>query len=119
LFKKAINLLDSGPLHYYLEKLTECREEFFKRCSPFRVGDTVEMVKTPNIDEKSGWWGSRHFLVAGSSATVKSIDFRKGKFMFDVCFTDESWIGMDGKVTPMKPENRHTFCFSESYFRRV
>lgn len=56
---------------------------------PFGVGDHVELIDPPVINEKlaPGWMGQRHLFVAGARGTVVSLEYLDGYrvgFQFDV-----------------------------------
>lgn len=85
----------------------------FDRC-PFKVGDRVQLTKTPVINEAEswGWMGFKHFLVEGALATVQARSFYKGKFRFDLCFDDESIIDSYTKEV-VKSNKKGVFVFYE------
>lgn len=114
--KEGIKILSKGPMEYYIAKLIECREELFKRCCPFGIGDKVELNQNLDIGKSSGWYHCRHFLTCGSKATVVDIDFYKGQFRMDVLFDNETWIDIHGKEH--KTDNKHSFCINEKKLRR-
>jgi hypothetical protein len=58
---------------YKLDAVLTAYHEMFSRFCPFKVGDRVQLKKTPKIDKGSGWSGSQHFLVEGAIATVKKL----------------------------------------------
>jgi len=99
--KKGCNVLFGGPMSYYLEKNTAIVEEFFKRCSPFRMGDVVEVTVDIDFEEAFGWAGYKDSLQKGCRAEViGDIDFRDGKFFCLVKALSGPGVG-------------HNFVFSE------
>jgi NTP pyrophosphatase (non-canonical NTP hydrolase) len=73
----------------------------------FKQGDRVVLKKAPKIEKDSGWYGSRHFLIAGATGTVGAVDFKNAYVRFD----DESWIDQQGKVQPCS--STHLYHFQE------
>lgn len=100
---------------YKLNSVLSSYSEMFSRFCPFKVGDRVRLTKTPAIERGSGWYGSRHFLVEGAIATVKGCDWKKGKFVFDLEFDNESWVDSEGRIQSIAPERRHVFGFGEDW----
>lgn len=80
--------------------------------SKFKIGDRVQLTKTPKIDDTSGWRGSKHFLIKGAKATVSDLYFRKSSFYYLLCFDDDSYIDFNGKVC--KTDRKSLFIFSEN-----
>lgn len=113
-FQKAEDILSGGPSSYYFQRIEEYVEGLFSFC-PFRIGDKVVLVKKPQIDEKSGWWGCRHFLVEGAIGTVREVDYYPWHFTACVEFDNESWIDSWNKKEIHPVENKHVFHFSEDY----
>jgi hypothetical protein len=68
------------------------------RLAPFKVGDRVQLAKTPNINEKDswGWMGAKHFLIKGAAATVQVREFYDASFVFGLHFDDDSWLTPEG-----------------------
>jgi len=83
------NLAD---LKYHLETANS-----IWKLAPFKVGDRVQLAKTPDINEKDswGWMGAKHFLVAGSKATVHNREFYDARFVFGLYFDNDSWFDMN------------------------
>lgn len=115
--EKGMSLLRTGPLHYYLRKMTDSVEYLLNRCSPFKVGDLVELAETPVIDGDvaPGWMSSRHFLVEGAKATVRSVDCDGDGLYFGVCFEEETCI-YNGQKRPVT--SRHIYTFRERFLRK-
>lgn len=116
--KDGMKLLDGGPLEFYMEKLTGCYDLLISRFSPFKVGDEVELAKTPIIteDKSWGWMGSRHFLKVGARGVVREVDVDGEGFTYYVAFEEDSWIESHTKrVHPYPPKERHTFGFREGW----
>lgn len=111
--KDGISILGGGPVNFYLDHLVECREEFFSRCTPFRVGDTVELTTTPNTD--NGWRESAHFLVQGAKGEVCEIDFSDGKFSIGIKIFNQTWIDLKGNEQPLK--EGYIYSLPETHLR--
>jgi hypothetical protein len=112
LIEQGMRRLSGGPLDYYLKQLVKARELLLTRFAPFKVGDRIILWHTPIIEPESGWYCSRHFLVAGSLGTVKESDCDgEGRLRFYVEFDNETWIDYDGKEQPVI--SKHRFCFFE------
>jgi hypothetical protein len=104
--------LTNSEYGFKLTELIESYGSLFDRFCPFRVGDRVQLSKTPEINEKTswGWIGSKHFLVDGAKARVTSRGYRNGLFCFGLVFDDESWINSsDGSLNPVDRPNEYTF----------
>jgi hypothetical protein len=103
---------------WHWKKLREYAQALFER-APFKVGDRVQMTVTPEITpEKSwGWMGARHFLVKGSLATVREVDFSDGHFCAWLHFDLDSWKSDDGTVHPS--ERKSLFCLWDTQIERV
>ncbi len=108
---KAVAVHTASELKYELEKLEDCKSEFFKRCAPCREGERVVIVRELNIPESSGWYHCAHFLVLGAKGTAHKVDFFGGRFRIDVVYDDESWVDRQGNEH--KVEDKHTFCMGE------
>jgi len=115
--KEGMSILSKGPMDYYLKGLMECREELFKRCCPFQIGDEVELIVDLKIEKSSGWYSCRHFLIVNAKATVREVDFYRGGFKFELEFYNESFIDFHGDEHPII--NRHIFVFDENKLRLV
>lgn len=103
--KTGMEKLNGGPMDYYLDRMIEMSDEFFRRCSPCVVGDSVELIKTPVIDLDSGWWPARAFLCAGSRGRVVDVEYYAKSFHAGIVFDSDP----DGA--------RGVYRLSESYFR--
>lgn len=108
-----------GEFGYKLNSVLSSYNEMFSRFCPFKVGDRIRLTKTPVIEQGSGWYGSRHFLVEGAIATVRNCDWHKGKFVFNLEFDDESWVDSEGRIYPIAPERRHMFSFGEDWIAAI
>lgn len=102
--------------------------ELFARTVPYRAGDRVRLLRAPKCE--GGWASSRHFLVAGALATVKSveIDYLMRDWSLYLEFDDESWIApfddyhlkyKRGDVIPTPPEDRHVYGFKPDWVEKV
>lgn len=96
-----------------LNEVFSSYNSMFDRFCPFKVGDRVELAKTPIIGEDSapGWVGCKHFLIAGAKGVVRERGYCEDHFVFDVEFDNESWIDKEGKIAPVTL--KHVFRFSE------
>jgi hypothetical protein len=108
---KNLNMaLSSGPASFYYDKLIG----YYEGCmaaAKYQVGDRVVLAHDLDLTNAPGWQPSAHFLIKDSPATVKGIDYRKGKYVYDVMFDYESWI--NDKKQKVMIEDRHTFCMHE------
>jgi hypothetical protein len=91
-------------------------EDMFERFSPFKIGDRVELIKTPIINEKEGWgWLSfKHMLVKGAVGTVKESEFYSKKFRFCIEFDEDTWHNTVLNIYE-KREPKGLFNFSEDF----
>lgn len=105
---------------------------YYKGCmaaSKFKVGDRIQLSKTPVINEKEawGWMRSKHFLIMGAIGTVKEVDYSEnvkgeGVYIYSISFDDETIMleypisGSQASVhsTP----HRHEYSFGESYLEK-
>lgn len=88
---------------YHFDTYHHYAETLFARFCPFQVGDRVRLMVTPTItaEQSWGWLPSKHFLVAGLTGTVKSIDLYKGKFGAGVEWDGQTYLSYpDNKPTP-------------------
>lgn len=115
LLTKAMQLLQRGPLDFYLKEISGAIEYCKEHYSPFRIGDEVILCSTPEINENHGWTSCKHFLVKGARAIVQEVDLGSKGFTYKVIFEDESWINRDKEVVKTEDGHRHTFGFSERY----
>jgi hypothetical protein len=115
-FKAKLDKVCKGSFEWGIEELAESYLSIFDRFSPFAVDDRVQLSKTLDIAESSGWYGSRHFLVQGSKATVRSRGYRDNKFSFDVVFDNETYISTigDTKGQALPVSSKHTYQMLES-----
>ena len=112
-FKQFNSVMSTGPSSYYLEKLMGYYEGCMK-AAKFQVGDRVELKEDY---AGHGWEGQRHFLIKGAKATIHDVDYHEGKYFYDIMFDDESWIGYDKKINPVK--DKHTFCFRQKALKKL
>lgn len=115
--KEGMRILDCGPPSYYFEKLKNQNKMLFERFCPFKMGERVQLKKTPNIPEDSGWYGSRHFLKKGSIATIRNIDTSELFFVFGLVFDKESYFDSEGKEH--LAVNKHRYTFPENDIEKV
>lgn len=118
--KNKVSELDSlltGDFGYRLNQVLESYTSLFDRFCPYKIGDRVKLKETLDIPKGSGWYGSRHFLIKGAIATVRTCEYQKDSFCFGLEFDDESWIDMHGEVTPSS--SKHLFHLSENCVERA
>lgn len=99
---------------YKVNRVLASYNDMFERFCPFKDGDRIYLVKAPDIDEKSGWYGSRHFLVQGATGKIVGRDYYKNKFCFSVEFDNESWIDEFG-VHHLVLEPKSIYTFDEDW----
>lgn len=121
---EAQRLLERGPASYYVNEITGAYEYLMDRFAPFKVGDRVMLKEAPDLDFNSGWWSSKHFLIRGALATVKTIECGPKGFTVQVIFDDESWIKEDfatktKEVVLMEKDRKHLYGFSDTAFAKV
>lgn len=113
--REAMDLLSIGPLEHTLTCLLLAQDLLFTKYAPFKVGDRVELARTPVITEKVafGWIGSKHFLVEGAVGVVRSLEvFSDGRLRVNVAFDNESWKSTrTDEVHPIADAQKHTYCF--------
>lgn len=118
-FQGQVNGAFGGSMPWGIEQLTDCFRSMFDRFSPFSVGDRVQLKETPKIQEGSGWYHCRHFLIKGAVGTIACRGYSDGAFTFDVTFDDESWIDRLGEKHLTNANERHTFHFSETWLEKA
>ena len=77
------------------------------------------MLCSADVDtsDAPGWNHCKHFLIKGAQAVITSVDYRKGKFYYDIIFDEETFINTDDEIKPVK--NKHTFNFEQSKLKRI
>lgn len=114
-FDNFNSVMEGGPASYYFERMTEYYEGCIK-AAKFKIGDRVELKETVT----DGWNSRNHFMTAGAKATIKDVDYYKGKYRYDIMFDKETWIkdwGPDkGEVDVV---DKHVFCFGQKLLRKV
>jgi hypothetical protein len=116
--RQAQKCFTSGPLDYWLKDLMECHDLLMRKYAPFKVGDIVVLTETPDIEEGSGWWCYRHFLVKGEKATVKEVSVDGTGFYAHIMF-DNQTDSMNGKTYHITGDNRKVFRFHEDGVVRI
>lgn len=113
--------MNQGPLSFTLETLLAAWDKLHTEHAPFKEGDRVILIETPDLSNSPGWHHSAHFLVKGAKATVVCCELTsKGFFGVDVVFDDESWIKQPytkdevEQIIPIEPDQRHTYGFNEN-----
>ena len=112
---KLNDTLSGGPASYYYERIID----YYKGCmkaAKFRKGERVELKEDVDLSDCSGWVSSKHFLIKGSVATVRDVDYYQGKYRYDIEFDDETWIDHHG--VKRVPDKKHTFCFYQKSLKR-
>ena len=108
-------ILSGGPASYYYERIID----YYKGCmkaAKFRKGERVELKEDVDLSDCSGWVSSKHFLIKGSVATVRDVDYYQGKYRYDIEFDDETWIDHEGNK--QIPSKKHWFCFYQKSLKR-
>jgi hypothetical protein len=119
MIKRGTNMLSGGPLTYYLETLTDCYDLLITRYAPFKVGQVVELSKTPTISETEapGWISAEHFLIEGARGIVREVEADGKGFRFMVTFENESWINAQKQEIRVYASARRLFMFREDCLR--
>jgi hypothetical protein len=95
---------------YKLKNVLTSYCDLFERFCPYKIGDEIELIVTPEISEivAPGWLPSKHFLITGAIGQIKSVEYRNNKFVVWVTFESESWIdSFTGEVHP----NPHNYLY--------
>jgi len=94
-----------------LEKLTEFVEFSVRKLSPFQMEDVVELAKTIDIKENSGWYCHKHILVKGRKGIIRDIIWNNGKFNYLWEPENQTWISAQDNIE--RPIDR-PYCFQLS-----
>ena len=116
-FKTSVNSACGGSFDWGMKEVGESYLSMFDRFCPHDVGDRVELTKNVPVEQSSGWYPSRHFLIQGGKGTIQSRGYRDGKFSFDVEFDDETWIDSNGDEQEVSL--KHVYGLNETYLRRT
>jgi hypothetical protein len=118
-FVDSVRCACGGSFQWGIEQIAASYKSMFDRFCPYEVGDRVQLTKSPPsaLEEGSGWYPSRHFLIAGSAGEVRNRGYSDNQFIFDVVFDNESWIGDKGVVHLMELDHKHTYRISEKCLR--
>jgi hypothetical protein len=114
-FDKAIK--EFSCMSDFKYAIENCKD-LFERFAPCKIGDRVELTKTPDINPKDswGWMDSKHFLIKGAVGTVKEVDFYHKKFKIGIEFDNETW--KNTQTDEKKPvERKHIYTFSEDFVK--
>jgi hypothetical protein len=114
-FRKFNSTVSSGPASFYFEEIMGYYEGCMK-AAKFQEGDRVTL-KEDWTGGASGWQHCKHFLKEGSPATVKSIDYHKGKYRYEIEFDNETW--MDDKGVEKPTSHKHLFTFGQKELKRL
>jgi len=112
-FRSFNSTMSGGPASYYFEKILGYYEGCMK-AAKFKEGDRVTL-KEDWDGGASGWAHCKHFLKEGEAATVMSVDYDKGKYVYDIEFDNESWIDDKGNVRATT--TKHTFHFPQKLLK--
>lgn len=106
---------------FYFDRLVEYKEALFsKRFAPFQVGDYIEIIEAPVINNEVawGWTGCKHFLIKGAIGFVKNVDYVNNTYVADCTFESESYIrDYDKKVIPIN--DKHVFRLKEALIKHL
>ena len=106
-------VLCGGPASYYYERIVE----YYKGCmaaSKFKEGERVELKE--DFTNTTGWDAFKHFMLKGAVATIKSVDYYKGKYRYEIEFDNETWTDHHGNKRV--PDRKHCFLFHQSDLKR-
>ena len=114
--KAGMETLQGGPLDFYLEKMAGSVEYLLTRFSPFKVGDLVELTETPEISDTVswGWLGAKHYMVAGATGRVASVDCDRSGLSYSVVMDNQTYI-FEGRKHPVSTPK--SFAFRERWLR--
>jgi len=112
-FKGKVGSACGGSFEWGVNEVVQSYLSIFNRFCPFKIGDRVQLKSTCRITgPEHGWYGSRHFLIAGSKAVVKERGYSDGQFSFYLEFDDESWKDDKGQLHPAT--QKHVYHFGEN-----
>lgn len=104
--QSGMDKLARGPANYYLDCLQVAHDLLVNKYSPFLKGQRVELAKTLDISDTSGWRGSRHFLIEGSRGTVTDVEVGSNGLLIFVRFDKETYFDYQGfEKIPEKPSS--------------
>lgn len=86
-----------------------------RKLLPCAEGGRVRLLKAPACN--GGWSRSKHFLIVGAIATVRSIEFVEGQFSANLVFDDETWI--DHKGNKRLPDHKRHYRFALPDFETI
>ncbi len=118
---EARDLLAGGPFEYTLDELVSCYELLMSRFSPLKVGDRIELSKTPKITPETapGWMSAKCFLVKGAEGTIVYAECGSNGFRYLVEFDNESWISShDNEIHPITT-SKGRYSFSENSLNKL
>jgi hypothetical protein len=102
-----------SEIDYKIKSVFNGYQEMFDRFCPFQIGDKVVLSKVPDFTKAPGLESSKHFLIEGAIAIVKTRNFKNQLFIFGLEFEEDSWIDTQGVIHKRKPEGRYLLCISE------
>ena len=112
--KDGFSMMNGGPMTFTLDCLLAAYNTLVNEYAAFKVGQRVELRDVPKaaLDQGSGWWHCRHFLVPRNGGTIQHVSCSSdGHMRYDVVFDRETWIDRDGKEQPVI--SKHVFCLFE------
>jgi hypothetical protein len=112
------DMFSNGPMTFCISEIVNCHKSLFDRFCPFKVGDRVQLAKTPKIDGSSGWAGSKHFLKKGARAFIRERGYSEGQFTFVLVFDEDSWLDLDQVIHKREGDRKGGYTFSEKIITR-
>jgi hypothetical protein len=86
---------------------------------PFKAGDRVRLTEAPSIDKGSGWWSSRHFLVAGHEGFARAVRLFPGDASWTVDWEPDEQTWFDRNGDPQPTSRPHVYMLSIDRFEAV
>ena len=110
LVKQGLAKLEGGPLDFYMDRATGSVEYLLTRFCPFKIGDSVVLTTTPEINEHTrwGWLCAKHFLREGASGVIAAVDCDREGLIFDVLMDNQTWL-QDGVEKPVDQPRLYRF----------
>ena len=71
-FQKGQDILNGGPLSFYLSELAGANKYLIERFCPLNVGDRVRLRKEPVIGPDDGQWCFKDIMIVGAKGKVVS-----------------------------------------------
>lgn len=90
------------------------------KVAPFKKGDRVELVKTPDFTEAPNWKFYEAMLVPGATAVVDSVSLGSTGWTVRVLFDREYyWSDWRKEIVEIEPERRGIFTFRPESLRKA